>query len=107
MTSNRLCVLCGGGVCLFQSTTAGLPMSMTLLDSCSYDVIAEGFLPSSLVNKAAAFFTEGGEIGINFQMAQVVFGLEADFAWISKAKTNQFAAQVAFFFFKQKTAYEI
>jgi outer membrane immunogenic protein len=54
--------------------------------------IAQGFLPTSLGTKTTGFFTAGGLIGLNFQMAQIVYGLETDFAWMSGAKTTHFVA---------------
>ena len=54
--------------------------------------LTSGFLPTSLGKKAAGFFTAGGQMGINFQMAQIVFGLEGDFEWLSGVKTTTFVA---------------
>jgi outer membrane immunogenic protein len=54
--------------------------------------IAQGFLPTSLGNKTSGFFTAGGLIGLNFQMAQIVYGLEGDFAWMSGPRTTHFVA---------------
>ena len=57
--------------------------------------LSQGFLSTGFGNKARGLFTAGATFGLNFQMAQIVFGLEADWAWMGgKARTNQFATQV-------------
>jgi outer membrane immunogenic protein len=54
--------------------------------------IAQGFLPTSLGPKTTGFFTAGAVVGMNFQMARVVFGFEGDFAWMSAKRTTVFVA---------------
>jgi outer membrane immunogenic protein len=54
--------------------------------------IAIGFLPTSLGRKDAGFFTAGGQIGFNYQIAPIVLGVEADLNWMNGVRTTTFVA---------------
>jgi outer membrane immunogenic protein len=56
--------------------------------------VANGFLPTGFGKHTIGFGTAGGLIGMNFQMAQVVFGIEGDFSWVGGARTTHFTAQI-------------
>src|SRR5262249_30195256 len=54
--------------------------------------IAQGFLPTGFGKRTTAFGTAGGLVGINFQMAQFVFGIEGDFSWVTRGRTDHFSS---------------
>ncbi len=54
--------------------------------------IARGFLPTSLGQDSANFFSVGGQFGYNYQMGAYVLGLEADLDWVGGVKTTSYTA---------------
>jgi outer membrane immunogenic protein len=56
------------------------------------NALGVGFLPASMGNSAAGFFTVGGQIGYNWQFGRYVLGAETDFERGGGSKTSSFVA---------------
>jgi outer membrane immunogenic protein len=61
-------------------------------DAAVESAISDGYLPVSLGSGMSGFGVFGAQIGYNYQVQQVVFGVEADIDWASGGRSTTFAA---------------
>jgi outer membrane immunogenic protein len=61
-------------------------------DNAVQSAIAAGYLPVSLGDHAATFGAFGAQLGYNYQMQQIVAGLETDLDWAGGARSTNFVA---------------
>ena len=61
-------------------------------DTAVQSAIADGYLPVSLGDSSNTFGAFGAQVGYNYQMQQMVVGIEADLDWAGGVRSSSFVA---------------